>query len=407
MIKIVDKEACCGCSACVQKCPQQCISLKEDEEGFLYPAITEDACIDCGVCEKVCPVINQGKNRFPLNVYAAIASDERIRLQSSSGGIFTLLAIKVLEEGGVVFGARFDENWEVKHDYTEIITELSVFRGSKYLQSRMEDNYRKAEVFLKQGRKVLFAGTSCQIAGLKCFLRKEYDNLLGVDFICHGVPSPKVWRMYLDETIARQCEKKSVLPYPVPERNTLVESISFRDKRVGWKKYSFSLTLSTPSGSGAKNTVFLSEVFTNNAFMKGFLANLYLRPSCHQCAAKFGKSGSDITIADFWGIQQVMPDFDDDKGTGLVLVNTLKGEQYFTSLDINARVSSWENVRQYNVSFEKSAIPHRKRKAFFETFYSGFPVSEVIARCLHIPLYITIFYKVKNLARRIVKNYSS
>ena len=200
MIDILNKKDCCGCSACVQKCPKQCISLKEDNEGFLYPQVNQQECISCGICKKVCPIINPNEKRTPLQIYAAINKNEEIRRQSSSGGIFTLLSEEILKEGGVVFGARFDENWEVKHDYTENVKGLVNFRGSKYVQSRIEDNYKKVETFLKQGRKVLFSGTPCQIAGLKRFLSKEYDNLLTVDFICHGVPSPKVWRLYLYET---------------------------------------------------------------------------------------------------------------------------------------------------------------------------------------------------------------
>lgn len=210
MIDILDKKDCCGCSSCVQRCPKQCITLKEDNEGFLYPIVNKEICISCGLCEKVCPVLSQGEPRKPLKVYAAKNQDEEIRRQSSSGGVFTLLAEQVIREGGVVFGAIFDENWEVKHDFAETIEGLAPFRGSKYVQSRIDDNYKKAERFLNQGRKVLFSGTPCQIAGLKRFLRNEYDNLLTVDFVCHGVPSPGVWRQYLKETVARLFDKNSV-----------------------------------------------------------------------------------------------------------------------------------------------------------------------------------------------------
>lgn len=169
MIHITDREKCCGCEACIQRCPQQCITLHEDGEGFLYPETDEGRCIDCGLCEKVCPVIFQGTGRRPLNVYAAKNPDEEIRWESSSGGVFTLLAEKILSEGGVVFGARFDARWEVVHDYTENVEGLSAFRGSKYVQSRIGDSFRQTECFLKTGRKVLFSGTPCQIAGLKLF----------------------------------------------------------------------------------------------------------------------------------------------------------------------------------------------------------------------------------------------
>lgn len=207
MIHVVDKYACCGCHACVQRCPKHCITMREDEEGFFYPFINETLCLDCGLCEKVCPVLQQDEARRPLKVYAAKNPDDRVRMLSSFGGVFTMLAEQILDEGGVVFGARFDENWDVVHSYVDNKKDLEVFRGSKYVQSYIGDCFQKAECFLKEGRKVLFSGTPCQIAGLRLFLRERYDNLLTVDLVCHGVPSPKVWRTYLNETIARQCEK--------------------------------------------------------------------------------------------------------------------------------------------------------------------------------------------------------
>lgn len=303
MIDILNKKDCCGCSACVQKCPKQCISLKEDNEGFLYPQVNQQECISCGICKKVCPIINPNEKRTPLQIYAAINKNEEIRRQSSSGGIFTLLSEEILKEGGVVFGARFDENWEVKHDYTENVKGLVNFRGSKYVQSRIEDNYKKVETFLKQGRKVLFSGTPCQIAGLKRFLSKEYDNLLTVDFICHGVPSPKVWRLYLYETYRKIIKRggkhtaSSILSNS--EGKSQIEDICFRNKDLGWKRYSFFLKLKLTDIKGKRNTAELFEPYSENIFMKGFLSDLYLRPSCYQCTARSGKSGSDITIADF------------------------------------------------------------------------------------------------------------
>ena len=204
MLQIKEKKDCCGCEACVQRCPQQCIAVREDSEGFLYPVVDEGRCTDCGLCERVCPGLQPGEPREPLKVYAAKNPDEKVRIQSSSGGIFSLLAEQVIRAGGVVFGARFDGRWEVVHDYTEAMEGLEAFRGSKYVQSRTGETYRLAETFLRAGRKVLFCGTPCQIAGLKLFLRKEYENLLTVDFICHGVPSPGIWRKYLQEIAARR-----------------------------------------------------------------------------------------------------------------------------------------------------------------------------------------------------------
>lgn len=313
MINIKEPKDCCGCNACAQRCPKHCINLQEDHEGFLYPKVDINLCIECGLCEKVCPVINQSIKKEPLQVFAAINPDEKVRMESSSGGIFTLLAEKVIQENGVVFGARFDENWEVKHDYAETIEGLAAFRGSKYVQSRVEDNYLKAERFLKKGRKVLFSGTPCQIAGLKKFLRKEYDNLLTVDFICHGVPSPKVWRMYLDEICKNYINQG--------DRKSCIKAINFRNKSLGWKKFSFFFKLNPTFIRQKNKPIEHLELFYKNSFMKGFLNDLILRPSCYHCPSKSGKSESDITIADFWGIESLSPNMDDDKGTSLVFIN--------------------------------------------------------------------------------------
>ena len=241
MIQLVDKSLCCGCTACASVCPKQCITMQEDEEGFLYPVVNASLCIDCNLCQKVCSELHHMNVRMPLHVYAAKHKDEQVRLASSSGGIFTLLAEKIIDEGGVVFGARFDARWEVVHDYTETKEGLAVFRGSKYVQSRLEDCYYKVKSFLQQGRKVMFSGTPCQIAGLKNYLRKDDDNLLTVDVVCHGVPSPKVWRMYLNEIIARKSKKNSVLSHH-SNGKVKIQSIDFRSKSSGWKRYSFALS---------------------------------------------------------------------------------------------------------------------------------------------------------------------
>ena len=221
MIHIESKELCCGCNACFQVCPKHCISMNEDKEGFLYPCVDVNICIDCHLCEKVCPVINQKEHHTPVGVYAAKNKDEEARMKSSSGGVFILLAEKILSEKGVVFGARFDQNWEVVHDFAEDLKGVVEFQGSKYVQSRVGDSYKNAEEFLKQGKRVLFTGTPCQVAGLRLFLRKEYENLLTVDFVCHGVPSPKVWRMYLKEILNSpkgSVGKNSVLLSEIPSR---------------------------------------------------------------------------------------------------------------------------------------------------------------------------------------------
>lgn len=405
MIKIVNKQDCCGCSACVQRCPKHCITLKEDGEGFLYPHVNSDECIDCGLCEKVCPELHHGERHIPLEVYAAKNKDESIRMQSSSGGIFTLLAEKVIQEGGVVFGAAFDANWEVMHTYAETMEGLVDFRGSKYMQSRIGTAYQDAEYFLKQGRKVLFSGSPCQIKGLKLFLRKNYDNLIAVDFICHGVPSPKVWREYLKETIARKGGKNSVLSYPIPCKIG-IDTVDFRSKSTGWKKFSFALTLSETSVEGVKNTVLLSSVFSENPFMRAFLADLILRPSCYSCPSKSGRSGSDFTIADYWAIPQVAPEFDDDKGVSLVLVQTEKGKSFYQSLKEKTTfiVTSYQEAQGANGGFKEKTPMHPKRSRFFTEFAQSDDIIGLIDRTLRIPLYRKLLKKVKNGIKKMLKS---
>ena len=363
MIQILDKSQCCGCTACVSICPKQCITMREDEEGFLYPVVDSSHCIDCNLCKKVCPELYPKEMREPLHVYAAKHKNEQVRLASSSGGIFTLLAEKIIDAGGVVFGVRFNNNWDVVHDYTETMEGLAVFRGSKYVQSYMGDCYLKAKSFLEQGRKVMFTGTPCQIAGLKNFLRKDYDNLLTVDVVCHGVPSPKVWQVYLDE-IARKGGKNSVLSHPIVEK-TEINHIDFRSKSIGWKKFSFVLTLSKATADGEKNTVLLSSIFTENPYMNAFLSNLSLRPSCYDCPAKSGKSGSDITIADFWGIEDVLPEFDDDKGISLVLSYSEKGGRWLAGLDCECIEVDYRSAQRMNPLISTSVSKPINRAFFF------------------------------------------
>ena len=381
MINIQDKKDCCGCAACVQRCPKQCISLQEDSEGFLYPMVDASLCIDCGLCEKVCPIIHQADQRTPLGVYAAKNPDEAVRMQSSSGGVFTMLAERVLAEGGVVFGARWDERWEVVHDYVETAEGLAQFRGSKYVQSKIGRTFQQTESFLKQGRQVLFSGTPCQIAGLKNYLRKEYDNLLAVDFICHGVPSPGVFRTYLqeeiNETFARKGDGKNSVLHPciplITESDGLecpdmeIQSIAFRDKRNGWKKYGFALVLSKASAAGEKNTVLLSyKSLHEHPFMRGFLRDLYLRPSCHACPAKTLKSGSDVTLGDWWGIESIMPEIDDDKGISAVTANTEKGAAALQAIRAELHSVAYAELTKFNPALVKSAAVPTNRAAFFE-----------------------------------------
>lgn len=333
--------------------------MSEDDEGFLYPQADVATCIDCGLCEKVCPIINQNEPKEPLAVYAAQTTNEEMRLKSSSGGIFTLLATRILDEGGVVFGAKFDKNWNVVHDHTATIEGLADFRGSKYVQSFIGDNFVKAKQFLEQSRKVLFSGTPCQIAGLKKFLRKEYENLLTVEVVCHGVPSPLVWRDYLDFKRAKHVGEKSTSDNELP----VITNVSFRDKTYGWKNFGVKICYT----DSCETTPFEKDLF-----MKGFLKNLYLRPSCYHCAARQGKSGADISIADFWEVQSIHSQIDDDKGTSAVIINTEGGNNSFSLIknQIKSVVSSHDNAIRNNPCIVESVKEPAHRQQFWQSYLS-------------------------------------
>ena len=404
MINIVNKKDCCGCEACVQRCPRHCISLHEDEERFLYPRVDTSACIGCGLCEKVCPVINRGDEHEPVASYAAKNPNEDVRMSSSSGGIFSALAEEVLSDGGVVFGAMFDRDWNVVHGYVESKEELGRLRGSKYVQSHIGDSYKQAEEFLKQGRKVLFSGTSCHIAGLRHFLRKDYDNLLAIDVICHGAPSPGVWRRYLKEAVARQCDpKNTVLPRPISGRDAHIEGISFRDKTLGWKKFSFALVLSTTNGSGEKFS-FCSRIPVNeNLFLRGFLADLYLRPSCYACPLKCGKSGSDMTLGDFWGLQDVFPELDDDKGMKALLVNSVRGKEMLGKAGVILYPTDYEKVLRSNPALERSVTLPSKRLQFYA--HRELTFADRICKCTRLSIRLRIRRRLSQVASRILGEY--
>lgn len=343
MIKIVDKKDCCGCSACVQRCPRQCITMQTDKEGFAYPVVDTKQCCDCGLCDKVCPVMNQQPESQPIASYAATNSNEVEREQSSSGGIFTLLANETINNGGIVFGAVFNEDWDVEHIYVDNANDLKRLRGSKYVQSNIGNSYAMAEKFLKEGKEVLFSGTPCQVAGLKKYLRKEYKNLKTVDFVCHGTPSPEVWKMYLDEV----CRANDI---------ATICDIQFRNKADGWKNYSFVIKYIDNEGYKRE----LREKIGNNLYMKCFLSDLCLRPSCYKCPARCGKSDSDITLGDLWGAECICPEIDDDKGLSLVLQRKECGLPHFDKTPI-----TYSEAQKHNPVIERDVREPKRRRKFF------------------------------------------
>lgn len=328
MINIIEKHNCSGCHACENICPKQCITMGNDSDGFLYPSVNLEGCINCGLCEKVCPVLNKQLIKNKPDAFACFNKNEQIRRESSSGGMFTLIAEKILDAGGVVFGVALQENLTAVHSFVEAKDQLWKFRGSKYVQSIIGKAYKQAEAFLKQGRQVLFTGTPCQIAALKSYLKQDYENLFCIDIICHGVPSQKVWRKYIS--------------YHEKHTGAKVVKAGFRHKNKGWKLFSMALSFD--------NTGEYIETLDKDLYMKAFLKNVSLRPSCYSCNFKTLNRQSDITLADFWGIQKVLPKLDDDKGTSLILINSSKGRSMFDSIKCDI---SFEGV-----DINTAIIPH-------------------------------------------------
>lgn len=344
MIRITQKNNCCGCSACASICPRACITMRSDSEGFAYPKVDETKCIECGMCETVCPLISKSKSiEGDSKGYIAYSKNEKERLNSSSGGVFYEIAKKVILSGGVVFGAAFNEHHLVNHVMVDKIDDLSLLQGSKYLQSSIGNAYRDVESYLKDDREVLFVGTACQVAGLKGFLRKDYKKLITVDVLCHGVPSPKVWAKYLEEI----------------SHNRKIISISFRDKETGWKNYSVNIQYDNGTSEKMK--------YWDNIYMRLFLENLSLRPSCYVCKYKGIPRESDITLGDCWGVENHSPEMDDNKGTSIVLVHSEIGASFLSSIICELKVKEMDidTVLPVSSDSRKPVSMHRKREQFF------------------------------------------
>ena len=360
MIEIYNRADCTGCSACANICPRGCITMKADSEGFLYPDVNIDMCVDCGLCEEVCPMMNKPMTHDIKGVYGAKNKDDSVRFTSSSGGMFTLFAEDILNRGGIVVGAALDENHTVKHCIVNSIDELPKLRGSKYVQSIIGDTYTKVRESLRAGKTVLFSGTPCQIAGLKKFLIKPFNNLITIDVVCHGVPSPRVYRKHLAEIASKAGEP--------------ITCVRFRDKSNGWKQGE-TLFFTEHSKVGAPKR--------QEPYMRLFLNNIIIRPSCSDCAFNNKRSLADITIADYWGIDKQFPEFDDDKGVTLVIVNTESGKAIFESIKNKAEVITTDFAKgaEFNLAVAKS-LPLHKKRGFFFTNIDNYSIDELVKQCL-------------------------
>lgn len=307
-MQIIEPERCCGCGACYSACPKSAISMKLDAEGFEYPVVKQDACINCGLCKKVCPVL-QYETKKEIRVLnsgvqlGVVARNKNLnqRLGSSSGSIFPPIAEWILDQGGIVVGAAFDDDFNVIHKAIYDKSELSLLQGSKYLQVKADvETFRMIRKELIAGRKVLYSGMACQVEGLKSFLQKDYGNLYSIDLICMGIPSYKVWQEYL----------KSFFP------NERIKSINFKEKSIGWDSFVFKVE--------TDKRIF-QERGKQNLYLQSMFRTWNMRPSCFNCPFKNEYRISDFTLADAWGVSKNVPQINDNKGLSSVVIHSKKG----------------------------------------------------------------------------------
>lgn len=316
MITIKNKKDCCGCAACYSICPKNCIEMKADEEGFLYPNVNKNICINCGLCEKVCPIINRTlEKKTKQEGYLVQIKDEKIRAESTSGGAFTAIAKYVLDRNGVVFGVQYDKDLNVVHSYVENEADLKLYRNSKYVQSKIGDTFKQAKRFLDEGRWVCFSGTACQIEGLKNFLRKDYEKLITVDLVCRAVPSPLLWKKYVE--------------YQKNKYGNDIKNILFRDKSFyGYNHSQMSIQIS----NGKK---VYHNGLESDPMLRAMFSNICHRPSCYDdCVFKKRYRVSDYTIWDCFIVKKLTKGLD-NKGTTRVLIHSEKGKLFFKEVKEN------------------------------------------------------------------------
>ncbi|MCM0323222.1 Coenzyme F420 hydrogenase/dehydrogenase, beta subunit C-terminal domain [Bacteroides fragilis] len=352
-VNIIDKSACCGCTACQSKCPKNAINLIADDEGFKYPVVNDELCVECGLCVAVCPMISKVErlrdNDFQPNVYMVKNKSDEVRYKSSSGGVFTALYESIIQKGGAVYGARYEKEYffKVKHDRATTIQECEQFRKSKYVQSDLSGVFEVIKDDLSNGRRVLFSGTPCQVSGLRLYLRNiNIDNLYIVDMICHSVPSPLLWEEFIK--------------YIGIKHGSQVIDFTSRYKKAGWHTNYNCYVLK----NGKK--YYRNKLSCNHHSL--FNAKLISRPCCYSCKFTDLPHTGDLTMADFWGIENVDKAFDDNKGVSALVINTPKGRQLFEKIKdkLVCQPSTAQTILAYNHSESISMNP--KRDQFWEDY---------------------------------------
>ena len=365
---------CVGCGACANACSENCLNMVAGKNGFLHPEIKKDKCVNCGACEKACPIINKkSKGNESVQAYAVYSKNDNVRIGSSSGGLFYTVAKYIIENGGIVYGAAFDDGLHLCHKGVDSVEDLHLLQGSKYIQSDTKLCFKEIKKHLSASRPVLFCGTPCQVEGLLCYLNKPYENLFTLDFICHGVPSPKAWQEYIK--------------YQEKAFSSEACSASFRDKSNGWCSFSSVLKFA--------NKTEYTEIHHNDVYMKAFLKNISLRKTCYHCEFKGVNRNSDITMGDLWGIKNILPHITDDKGVSVAFVQSAKGayllEQVKNCLWLQ-EISS-DLVIANNSAMVKSVYEHNLRDYFFK-YLGKQNFGKLVEDCLNPSYYVRLKRKL-------------
>lgn len=366
MIQIKDKALCCGCTACSSVCPKNCITMAEDNEGFLYPSVDVENCIDCGMCKRVCPIKKEiPSDSFQKSFVARIDNDE-VLMNSSSGGAFTALSRFAIDSGFTVYGGAYNECFDVVHESAKTNEEAKKFRGSKYVQSFLGDTFKQIKSQLNKGENVLFSGTPCQCAGLLSYLGKPYDNLITVDFVCHAVPSPKVWKLYRE--------------YLTKKYKSKIKSVNFRSKVYGY--HCSSIKIDMENGKSQKLGL------NTDMFLKSFFFNVSCRPSCYDCHFKTVNRVCDITVFDCWNITRFVSDKkDDDRGYSAVIIHSKKGADFFekASTCLETHNADLDTLIKYDGKYAVKSIDYtKKREEYFRLVNMGLPIDEITKKVIPI-----------------------